>query len=110
MSGAVHVGQARGRIEALCPIVPTAGCGGINQRQSLCAVGACAFLIEIDGDAGNERLPEVLKELSRVVKRSSRAVNHMAPNPSGLSRDIGQLTPVDHVEFAEAALPAFGDN
>ena len=89
LSGAVHVGQARGRIEALCPIVPTAGCGGINQRQSLCAVGACAFLIEIDGDAGNERLPEVLKELPRVVKRSSRAVNHMAPNPACLSRHIG---------------------
>ena len=105
----VHIGHTGGS-EALSPIIPATGFGGINQSQGLGPVRARAFGIEIDGYARNQRLPEVLEQLIRIIKRPGRAVYDMAADAADLVRDIGFLAPLDDVKLADTALPPFADD
>ena len=79
LAGAVHIGNAgccgigaealvSCAAKALSPRVPTAGGGAVHQGQGLSSVRSRAFLVQVDGDARNQRLPEVLEELTGIIK------------------------------------------
>src|SRR5205823_12636994 len=61
---AVHVGIAVGS-EALGPVVPAAGLGGVHQLQRLAdAIRPDPHLVEIDRHAGHVRRPARMKQRS----------------------------------------------
>jgi len=52
LSRAVHVRYAASGVKALGPIVPTAGLGGVNQREGWGnVIGRCPLLIQVDSDS-----------------------------------------------------------
>ena len=83
LARAVHVGHAIGA-EALRPIVPTAGLGGVDQGEGLAAVRRRPLPVEVDGYARNERLPNVLGTELGVVKGTGRVINDMSPDTTVL--------------------------
>ena len=54
--------------EALRPFVPTAGLSGINQFQRRAPVRSRSFLVKVDRDIRDQRLPAQLEQQRRVVK------------------------------------------
>src|ERR1700731_2776683 len=86
LAGTVHVrllccrlagasGSGAIRVEALRPIVPTAGFGSVHQFQGWRhAIPGKAFLVEVDGDARNIRLPGLLYHLLRSIKGTRRGI------------------------------------
>src|ERR1700756_1301259 len=99
-----------GAAEALSPCIPTAGGGAVDQGQSRSSVSGRAFLVEVDGDAGNQRLPEVLEELTGIVEGPGGTVHDVTADTTVFSHNKRLLAPIDDVELAETALPGFRRN
>src|SRR5579871_901668 len=63
------------RVEALCPIVPTAGLRSVNQREGWRnAVRGKSFLVEVDGYVRNKRFPRLQYHLRSIIKGTRRGV------------------------------------
>ena len=108
LTRAIHVGLAV-RAETLRPIVPARGVGLVNQLQRLRhTVGGHAFLIQVDVDVRDQRLPAQLQQQLRVVERSGRGVYDVAVDRAGLIRCEGLLAPLQEVALSNVTLPAVG--
>ena len=108
LSGAVHVGRDAIGPEALRVIVPTAGLRGVHLCQGRRdAVGGKTFLVKVDGDVGNQRLPLCLNQHLRVVERPGRCIDDMALDAAVLAGDVGLLAEFEEVVLTWEALPAF---
>ena len=77
--------------EALRPIVPTAGLGGVDQFERSAAIRRGALLVEVDGDIRNQRLPTELQQQRRVVKRTGGGIHDMASDTAVFARREGLL-------------------
>ena len=93
--------------EALRPVVPAAGRGGIHERQALGAVRRRAFLVQIDLHVRHAGLPAQLQQQRRVVERPRRGVDHMALDAAVLAGLERLHAEFDEAVLAEQALPAF---
>ncbi len=110
LAGAAHVRRQPIGPGALGPGVPAAGLGGVDQGQGLRAIGSRAFLIKVDGDARDQRFPQVLEQLTGVVEGPRRGVHDVTAEAAILTGDVGLLAPLEDCGLAEEVLHAFHDH
>ena len=107
LTGAVHVARDAVGPEALRVIIPTAGLRCVHQRQGLSeAVGRKPFLVEVNSDVRNQRLPLRLNEHHGIVKRAGRCVDDMALDAAIFTGDVRLLAKFEEAVLAREALPA----
>src|SRR5207237_6276646 len=107
---AVHVRIAIGP-EALGPVVPAAGLGGVHQLQRLAdAIRPDPHLVEIDRHARHVRRPARMKQHLRVIERTRRGVNNLTPDASVLAGHVWLLAEFDERVLAGEALPTLAGN
>ena len=106
LTRAVHVGHAVGT-EALSPVVPAAGLGGVDQGEGLAAIRRRSFLVEVDGHIGNVRSPAGVDQERGIIERPSRGINDLAVDAAGLAGDKRLLAELEEAVLAREALPAF---
>ena len=98
LAGAAHVGHGRAcswvggvRVEPLRPVIPTAGLGRVHQGQGWRhAIGCKAFLVEVDGDVRNIRLPGLLDHLRRIIKGTRRGIDDLSIDTAVLAHLRGR--------------------
>ena len=110
LARAVHVRDripAGIRMEALRPIVETAGLRMVHQRQCWgYSVGRDPLLIQVDRDMRNQGFPLRLHQHLRVVERARRSVDDVALDAAILTGNIGLLAELEEIVLAREALPA----
>src|ERR1019366_5628118 len=109
LARAVHVGHAIGP-ETLRPVVPTAGLGGVNQRQGLAAIRRRPLLVKVDGYTRDQGLPNVLGAELRIVKWTGRGIDDMTPDTAILAGRVGLLAEFQEIVLSGEALPRLGQD
>ena len=110
LARAVHVGRAIGP-EALRPIVPTAGLGGVHQLEGWGhAIARNALLVEVNGHIGHVRRPAQVQVELWIVEWACGIVDHFAMDTAGLPYCEEFLAELKEGVLSGETLPTFGSN
>ena len=89
-------------------VVEARGRGGVDQRQRPGAVRERLLLVEVDGQARDQRFPDVLDVEALVVERTGGGQDHRSGDAAVLAGRVGSTAPLDAASLADEALQAVG--